>query len=69
MGVHYADLIRYQLGDVVEVYGDTRLVEPIRKKQQSIGDRYEFYQQRFRAMPSEVPATAEDTADGDDEDG
>ena len=62
MGVHYADLIRYQLGDVVEVYGDTRLVEPVRKKQQSIGDRYEFYQQRFRAMPDEVPATAEDTS-------
>ena len=62
MGVHYADLIRYQLGDVVEVYGDARLVEPVRKKQQAIGDRYEFYQQRFRAMPDEVPATAEDTA-------
>lgn len=62
MGVHYADLIRYQLGDVVEVYGDARLVEPVRKKQQSIGDRYEFYQQRFRAMPDEVPATAEDTS-------
>jgi len=62
MGVHYTDLIRYQLGDIVEVYGDARLVEPVRKKQKSIGDRYEFYQQRFRAMPDEVPATAEDTA-------
>ena len=62
MGVHYADLIRYQLGDVAEVYGDARLVAPIRKKQRAIRDRYAFYQQRFRAMPSEVPATAEDTA-------
>ncbi|MGA1198646.1 MAG: Gfo/Idh/MocA family protein, partial [Candidatus Latescibacterota bacterium] len=35
MGVHYTDLIRYQLGDVEEVYGDARLVEPVRKKQKS----------------------------------
>ena len=61
LGVQFTDLIRYQLGDVVEVYGDARLVEPVRKKQQSIRDPYEFYQQRFRAMPDEVPATAEDT--------
>ena len=62
MGVHYTDLIRYQLGDIVEVYGDARLVEPVRKKQKAIRDQYEFYQQRFRAMPDEVPATAEDTS-------
>jgi predicted dehydrogenase len=62
MGVHYTDLIRYQLGDVVEVYGDARLVEPVRKKPQKINDPYEFYQRRFRALPDEVPATAEDTS-------
>lgn len=62
MGVHYTDLIRYNLGDVVEVYGDTRLVEPVRKKQKAIRDPYEFYQQRFKTMPDEVPATAEDTS-------
>jgi len=62
MGVHHTDLIRYQLGDIVEVYGDARLVEPVRKKQKSIRDPYAFYQQRFKAMPDEVPATAEDTS-------
>ena len=62
MGVHYTDLIRYQLGDIAEVYGDARLVEPVRKKPEKINDPYEFYQRRFRALPDEVPATAEDTA-------
>ncbi|MDA0708889.1 MAG: Gfo/Idh/MocA family oxidoreductase [bacterium] len=62
MGVHYTDLIRYQLGDVEEVYGDARLVEPVRKKQKAIRDPYAFYQQRFKTMPDEVPATAEDTS-------
>jgi len=62
MGVHYTDLIRYQLGDIAEIYGDARLVEPVRKKPEKINDPYEFYQRRFRALPDEVPATAEDTA-------
>ena len=62
LGVHFTDLIRYQLGDVAEVYGDVWLIEPVRKKQEQIGDAYTFYQQRFKAMASEVPATAEDTS-------
>lgn len=62
MGVHFADLIRYQLGDVAEVYGDVRLVEPVRKKPERIGDPYTFYQNRFRAMEEIVPATAEDAS-------
>ncbi len=65
MGVHFTDLIRYQLGDVAEVYGDVRLVEPVRTKPEAVGplgDRYKFYQARFRDMPAEVPATAEDTS-------
>jgi predicted dehydrogenase len=62
LGVHFTDLIRYQLGDVAEVYGDVWLIEPTRKKQERIGDTYTFYQKRFQSMPSEVPATAEDTS-------
>ena len=62
LGVHFTDLIRYQLGDIAEVYGDVWLIEPVRKKQEQIGDTYTFYQQRFKAMASEVPATAEDTS-------
>ena len=62
MGVHFTDLIRYQLGDIKEVYGDARLIEPVRQKQESIGDHYTFYQQRHKAMDQEVPATAEDSS-------
>jgi predicted dehydrogenase len=62
MGVHYTDLIRYQLGDIAEVYGDVRLVEKERVKPEAIGDPYAFYQARHRAMPDRVPATAEDVS-------
>ena len=64
MGVHFTDLIRYQLGDVAQVYGDVRLLEPVRTKRDSIGNPYEFYQQRFKEMPDEVPATADDLSVG-----
>ena len=57
-----ADQIRYQLGDIAEVYGDVWLIEPVRRKADSIGDTYTFYQNRHRAMDAEVPATAEDTS-------
>ena len=62
MGVHYADMIRYQLGDIEEVYGDAVLVEPVRRKPDTLRSPYTFYQDRFRTMPAEVPADAEDTS-------
>ena len=62
LGVHFTDMIRYQLGDIAEVYGNVRLVEPTRRKPKSINDAYTFYRNRFRAMEPEVPATAEDTS-------
>jgi predicted dehydrogenase len=62
MGVHFTDLVRYQLGDIAEVYGDVRLVEPVRRKADAIGDQYAFYQQRHKAMDAQVPATAEDSS-------
>lgn len=62
LGVHFTDMIRYQLGDVEEVYGNVRLVEPTRRKPESINDTYTFYRNRFDAMEAEVPATAEDTS-------
>lgn len=62
MGVHYTDLIRYQLGDIAEVYGDARLLEKVRYKAESIGDQYTFYQNRHKAMDESVPATAEDVS-------
>ena len=62
LGVHFTDMIRYQLGDIAEVYGNVRLVEPTRRKPGSIHDTYTFYRNRFNAMEPEVLATAEDTS-------
>ena len=62
VGVHFTDMIRYQLGDIDEVYGDVRLVEPVRRKPQRIGAQNEFYKRRFEAMEDEYPATAEDVS-------
>ena len=62
MGVHYTDLIRYQLGEVAEVYGDVRLVEKVRTKSETMSMDYEFYRRRLQAMSTEVPADAEDVS-------
>ena len=32
MTVHNTHMIRYQLGEIAEVYGDARMVEPVRRK-------------------------------------
>ena len=62
LGVHFTDMIRYQLGEIAEAYGNVRLVEPTRRKPERIHDTYTFYRNRFEAMEAEVPATAEDTS-------
>ena len=62
MGVHYTDLIRYQLGEIEEIYADARLIEREREKAESEGSQYGFYQDRHKAMSETVPATAEDTS-------
>jgi predicted dehydrogenase len=62
MGVHYTDLIRYQLGEVREIYADARLIETEREKPQSIHSPNEFYKVRHEAMAETVPATAEDSS-------
>ncbi len=62
MGVHFADLIRYQLGDIQEVYGDARLVEPVRRKSESMWRPYEFYRKQYENMAPVVPADAEDSS-------
>ena len=61
MAVHFTHMIRYQLGDIAEVYGDARMVEPVRQKSESMSMNYAFYRQRFAAMEKEVEAAAEDT--------
>ena len=62
VGVHFTDLIRYQLGDIDEVYGDVRLVEPVRRKPEGTGIQNEFYRKRLEEMADQYPATAEDVS-------
>ena len=62
LGVHFTDLIRYQLGDIAEVYGDVRLVEEMRKKPEGQNHQYDFYRKRAQEMAPQVPATAEDNS-------
>ena len=61
MAVHFTHMIRYQLGDIAEVYGDASMVEPLRQKAASMSMDYAFYRRRFEAMEEEVQAAAEDT--------
>ena len=62
LAVHFTHMIRYQLGDIAEVYGDARMVEPVRRKSESMSMEYEFYRKRFEAMDEEIEAATEDTA-------
>ena len=62
MGVHFTDLIRYQLGEIREIYADARLIETEREKATSENSEYGFYRSRHDAMPETVPATAEDSS-------
>lgn len=61
MAVHFTHMIRYQLGDISEVYGDARMVEPVRRKPEAQSTAYEFYRRRLEAMDDEIEAASEDT--------
>ena len=60
LGVHFTDMIRYQLGDIAEVHGDVRLIEKVRKKPKAESMPYEFYRKRHLGFDEEFPADAED---------
>lgn len=70
VGVHFSDMMEYLLGDIVSVYAQTRLHEPIRLnpmagkdlaavERKSPAGVYEVWQ---KDMPAEFEATAEDAA-------
>ena len=61
LGVHFTDLIRYQLGEIEEVYGDARMIEPTRKKRENANPGYAFLRNLIRDMDDEIEAKAEDT--------
>jgi len=61
MAVHFTHMVRYQLGEIEEIQGTARIVEPVRKKPQQAVWTYEFYRAQYQEMEEEVRATAEDT--------
>ena len=63
VGVHYADMMEYLLGEIESVYAKIRLHEPIRQHRQSgASDPAGVYGKWQREMPTEFEATAEDAA-------
>lgn len=49
MAVHFTHMIRYQLGEIAEIYADARMVEKVRVKPESTSS-YEFYRRRLADM-------------------
>jgi predicted dehydrogenase len=67
VGVHFADILEYFLGEIESVYAQTRLYEPIRYNPVALGaeptsNPAGVYAQAQKAMPAEFAATADDAA-------
>lgn len=58
-GIHYADILRYYLGEVGAIYGEVRLHEHIRYNTRSAGPGG-FYARWSADFPEQVEATGED---------
>jgi predicted dehydrogenase len=58
-GVHYADILRYYLGEVRTVYGESRLHETVRHNTGSAGPGG-FYGRWANSFPDEIEPTGED---------
>jgi len=67
VGVHYADMLEYMLGNIRTVYAQTRLHEPVRKNAAAGGGESPsnpagVYGRWQKKMPAEFQATAEDAS-------
>jgi predicted dehydrogenase len=65
VGVHFADILEYFLGEIQSVYAQTRLYEPIRYNPVALGaeptsNPAGVYGKSQKAMPAEFQATADD---------
>lgn len=65
VGVHFADILEYFLGDIESVYAQMRLYEPIRYNPAALGAESTsnpagVYAKAQKAMPAEFQATADD---------
>lgn len=68
VGVHFADMMEYFLGDITSVYAQTRLHEPVRynaaagNPEGSLSNPAGVYGKWQKDMPAEFEATADDAA-------
>jgi predicted dehydrogenase len=62
-GVHNADILRYYFGDVISAFGQTRIFEPVRVRQNTAGPGG-YYEKWADTMPVRVEPTGEDAAFG-----
>jgi predicted dehydrogenase len=58
-GIHYADILRYYLGEVRRVFGETRLHEKVRRNTSSAGPGG-FYARWSSDFPEQIEPTGED---------
>ncbi len=61
MGVHYADIIRYYLGEYQRIFGRGLIVEPVRRR--PVADEHPLisYREQTPTYPETVEATGEDS--------
>lgn len=62
-GVHNADILRYYFGDVLTVYGQARIFEPVRKRVETAGPGG-YYEKWAGSMPEQIEPTGEDAVFG-----
>ncbi len=62
-GVHNADILRYYFGDVVSAFGQTRIFEPVRVRQNTAGPGG-YYEKWTDTMPERIEPTGEDAVFG-----
>ena len=61
MGVHYADIIQYYLGEYDQIFGQGLIVEPVRRKPDHANHPLVSYRERVKTFPETVEATGEDS--------
>jgi predicted dehydrogenase len=62
VGVHFADIILYYLGDAASVFGSAEVVREVRRRPANPNRPYEFHRRRLAEMEETVRPTAEDVS-------
>lgn len=62
-GVHNADILHYYFGDVISVFGQSRIFEPVRRRHSTAGPGG-WYEKWANNIPEQIEATGEDAVFG-----